>query len=105
MRLRPCARRRGRRIDTGSLTQEQRDEARRLALLELAATGTRSLPQQAARMDQVLARHIGLVIALIRWDGRRAIRKVLRRSPSTASADRYGVGGTDRSLTQLPWKP
>ena len=48
-----------------SLTQEQRDEARRLALLELAATGTRSLPQQAARMEQVLARHILNLQALV----------------------------------------
>lgn len=51
--------------NTGSLTQEQRDEARRLALLELAATGTRSLPQQAARMEQVLARHILNLQALV----------------------------------------
>lgn len=51
--------------NAGSLTQDQRDEARRLALLELAATGTRSLPQQAARMEQVLARHILNLQALV----------------------------------------
>lgn len=39
-------------------SEEQRDEQRRLALLDLAATGTRTLPQQAARIEQVLARHI-----------------------------------------------
>jgi hypothetical protein len=34
------------------------DEQRRVALLELSATGTRTLAQQAARMEQVLARHV-----------------------------------------------
>lgn len=44
--------------ERADLTEEQRDEYRRIALMELAAAGTRTLPQQAARMEQVLARHI-----------------------------------------------
>jgi hypothetical protein len=51
-----------------ALTEEQRDERRRLALLDLAATGTRTLPQQAARLEQVLARHIlNLQILVLRY--------------------------------------
>ncbi len=49
-------------------TEEQRDEQRRLALLELAATGTRTLPQQAARLEQVLARHVlNIQILVLRY--------------------------------------
>lgn len=59
---------RGYDADTTGLTEEQRDEQRRLALLDLAATGTRTLPQQAARLEQVLARHIlNIQIVVLRY--------------------------------------
>jgi hypothetical protein len=59
---------RGYDTDTNGLTEEQRDEQRRLALLDLAATGTRTLPQQAARLEQVLARHIlNIQILVLRY--------------------------------------
>ena len=59
---------RGHDTDTNGLTEEQRDEQRRLALLDLAAIGTRTLPQQAARLEQVLARHIlNIQILVLRY--------------------------------------
>jgi hypothetical protein len=54
--------------NTNGLSEEQRDEQRRLALLDLAATGTRTLPQQAARLEQVLARHVlNIQILVLRY--------------------------------------
>lgn len=58
------ARRYGLLPDDGPITDEQR----RVALLELSATGTRTLAQQAARMEQVLARHVlNLQLLVLRY--------------------------------------
>jgi len=58
----------GRRYGLLPQTGEITDEMRRVALLELSATQTRTLAQQAARMEQVLARHLlNLQLLVLRY--------------------------------------